>query len=183
MAEKKVINLLYRWRVRVGSLGLVVALIFAAPTGLSLLAGLVICFLGLGLRAWACGHLEKDKALTISGPYRFTRNPLYLGNLIIGLSVVIAARSMVVLSYFLFYFLLFYPVIISYEKQKMKQIFPEDYHQFENQVPLFFPSLKPALPRNNRRFQWSLYQKNRELRAVGAALIFWALLLSKMLFL
>jgi len=180
MGKKKIIALIYRWRVRVGSLGLLLALILAKPSWLSLGVGLSVCGLGLGLRTWACGHLEKDKALTISGPYRFTRNPLYLGNLIIGLSVVIGARSVIVLFYFLFYFLLFYPVIISVEKQKMQQIFPHEYPEFENQVPLFFPSLKPSLPRNNRRFQWSLYQKNKEIRALWAALIFWSLLTIKM---
>jgi len=178
--EKKIVPFLYRWRVRVGSLGLLLALLLAKPTWCSLLVGLGVCLVGLGLRTWACGHLEKDKALTISGPYRFTRNPLYLGNLIIGLSVVIGARSLIVFIYFLSYFLLFYPVIISVEKQKMQQIFPNEYRKFENQVPLFFPCLKPSLPRNDRRFQWSLYQKNREIRALWAALVFWGLLVIKM---
>lgn len=183
MLNKKSINLIYKWRVKAGTLGLVLALFFAQPTISSFLAGFTICGLGLALRAWACGHLKKDKSLAISGPYRFTRNPLYLGNLIIGLSVVITSLSLIVAIYFVLYFFIFYPVIIVVEKEKMKQRFPEEYNQFEEHVPLFFPTLKPSLPQNNPRFSWSLYLQNKEWRAVVAGFLFWGIILAKMLLL
>lgn len=183
MKNKKILQLLYGWRVRMGSLGLLLALILAKPSPLSLGVGFAVCYLGLGLRAWACGHLKKDKSLAISGPYRFTRNPLYLGNLVIGISVVIASRSVVVVAYFILYFLIFYPVIVSVEKAKMKQRFPAEYLQFEENVPLFFPTLKPSLPRSDQRFKWSFYYQNKEWRAGLASFLFWVILFAKLLLL
>ena len=51
---------------------------------------------GEALRIWAAGHLEKGREVTRSGPYRWTRHPLYIGSAIIALGVVIAARSAIV---------------------------------------------------------------------------------------
>ena len=87
MAESKVFSTLYTWRVRVALLALILTVLFAEPTLLSLLVCLAVTSAGLSLRLWACGHLKKEKELTTSGPYRYTRNPLYLGNVFIGIGV------------------------------------------------------------------------------------------------
>jgi protein-S-isoprenylcysteine O-methyltransferase Ste14 len=172
---------IYRWRVRFSLAGLISAVLLARPNFHSLLAGMGFCILGLLLRAWACGHLKKDVRLTTTGPYRYTRNPLYLANLIIGLSVVAAARSWWVLGIFSFYFLLFYPVIIKREKEKMEEFFPEKYAEYSKKVPLFFPSVRPFPSVPGISFDWTLYKKNRERRAAVAAVFFWAALTLKML--
>jgi len=91
MSEFSLEKKLYRWRVRAGFLGIIVTIIIAKPSLLSLLTAMGICSLALILRTWAAGHLKKEKELTISGPYQYSRNPLYLGNVIIGISVVIGA--------------------------------------------------------------------------------------------
>ncbi|TET73004.1 MAG: hypothetical protein E3J44_01730, partial [Candidatus Aminicenantes bacterium] len=72
-------KIVYRWRVRAASIGLILAIIFARPDLTSFLTGLGVCFLGLLIRTWSAGHLRKEKELAISGPYQYTRNPLYLG--------------------------------------------------------------------------------------------------------
>ena len=78
---------------------------------------------GLLLRAWASGHLRKEKELTISGPYQYTRNPLYLGSLVIGAAIVIGCRSWWIFVIFILYFLLFYPVAVLFEQEKMIALF------------------------------------------------------------
>jgi protein-S-isoprenylcysteine O-methyltransferase Ste14 len=150
-------------------------IIIAQPALVSLLAGGTICCLGLVFRGWASGHLRKEKELTVSGPYRYTRNPLYFGNLIIGIGVVVAAHSWWVAGIVVVYFLLFYPVIIRVEIERMKRLFPEKYRDYSQRASLFWPALKSSLPLSHR-FSWNLYKKNKEYRALVGALAFWVLL-------
>jgi protein-S-isoprenylcysteine O-methyltransferase Ste14 len=86
--------LLTRFRVAIGFAlaGLVVWL--ARPTWPAWTAGLLIAAAGELLRIWAAGHLEKSREVTSSGPYRFTRHPLYLGSTLIGIGVAVAARDL-----------------------------------------------------------------------------------------
>ena len=174
---------IYPWRVRSGAAGIIPALILSRPNIYSLLAGVGLTFAGLFLRAWASGHLRKEKELTISGPYQHTRNPLYLGSLVMGAAIVIGCRSWWVLGIFTLYFLLFYPAAVLFEQEKMIELFPEAYAAYSREVPLFFPVFKPAQLKPNITFSWALYKQNKEIRAFWGALIFWALVTLKFIFL
>ncbi len=85
-------TVLARARVPLGFVFGVLVLVFAAPTLRSLIAGSTIALFGEAVRFWAAGHLEKGLEVTRSGPYRFTRHPLYLGSAIIGAGVAVAAN-------------------------------------------------------------------------------------------
>ena len=176
MAESKIFSTIYTWRVRSGFLALILSVLFAQPTLLSLLVGLAVISTGLALRLWACGHLKKEKELTTSGPYRYTRNPLYLGNVFIGIGVVIGSNSWRVILIFAIYFFAFYPVIILEEKGRMQKFFPLQYNPYSQKVPLFFPNFRPSWPKSPRKFSWQLFKKNKETRALFGALIYWAVL-------
>ena len=176
MTESKIFTLIYTWRVRVGLPALILTVLFARPTLFSLLAGLAVTIVGLSLRLWACGHLKKEKELTTSGPYRFTRNPLYLGNVFIGIGIVIGSNSWLVIAIFSIYFLLFYPVIILVEKGRMQKLFPPQYSLYSKNVPLFFPNFRLSWPKSPQKFNWQLCKKNKETRALFGALIYWAVL-------
>ena len=175
-------NKLYRWRVRAGFIGLILAVLLSRPTLFSILVGIAICLLGLGLRAWACGHIKKEKELAVSGPYQFTRNPLYLANFIIGVSVATASYSWWMAGIFAVYFLLFYPVALKREREKMKALFPGEYEKYKKKVPLFFPSFRHYIGLQAPRFSWQLYFKNKEYRALLGALIFWLIIILKFIF-
>ncbi|NOR12213.1 MAG: hypothetical protein GQ545_03070 [Candidatus Aminicenantes bacterium] len=180
MSESGFSNIIYKWRVRSGLISAILSLILAKPTFYSLIAGAVITVLGLTIRIWACGNLRKEKELTTSGPYRYTRNPLYFGSMILGISTVVACQSWGVLAIFLANFLIIYPVVIRAEKEKMSQLFPEKYREYRKHVPLFFPTLKPKLPRDpEHRFIWELYKQNRENRALLGSVIFYICLIIK----
>jgi protein-S-isoprenylcysteine O-methyltransferase Ste14 len=181
MPDSKIWKFIYTWRVRFGFLGIVLALLLSRPTVISLLVGLMITDVGLLLRFWACGFLRKDKRLAVSGPYRYTRNPLYLGNLIIGIGVVAGSYSVWVALIFLLYFLIFHPVIILVEKTRMKNLFPEEYEEYSQRVPLFFPALRPSLPKSHQKFSLELFQKNKEYRALLGAVIFWTIIAVKLI--
>lgn len=173
----------YKWRVRIGFLGILLAIILSKPTYDSIYYGAVLLFFGILIRIWSCGHIKKEKELTISGPYRYTRNPLYFGNLILGSGIVISTRSRWIFAYFIVYFLLFYPIIINKEKNKMKELFPKEYEEFSKKVPLFIPRLKATLKSSSTRFSWVLYIKNKEYRALIGAILFWLILAAKISFL
>lgn len=88
-----IMRTLARRRVPLGFVSGVAALVLASPTAQSLLLGGCLAVLGEAVRIWAAGHLEKSREVTTSGPYRFTRHPLYLGSAIMTLGFVIAAHS------------------------------------------------------------------------------------------
>jgi protein-S-isoprenylcysteine O-methyltransferase Ste14 len=182
MSKTDFIDVIYRWRVRYGLFGVLLAAILARPTLWSIAIGFLVCIPGLLIRCWACGNIRKEKKLAMTGPYRYTRNPLYFGNLILGIGIVIGARSWFVLGIFIIYFLVFYPIIINQEKKRMNEFFPEEYEEYKNKTPLFFPTLKPSLPQYKQTFSWTQYRRNREIRALTGVLIFWAIMIVKALF-
>lgn len=172
---------IHHWRTRAVFIGLILVLILSKPSLVSFVLGLGICLLGLLIRTWASGHLIKEKKLVVSGPYQYTRNPLYFANLIIGISVVVGSLSWFVLIIFVVYFLLFYPPAVKKERTKMKNLFSKEYEDYESKVPLFLPSLKPHRPPEKKQFSWGLYKKNKEYRAILGGVLFWMLLAGKMI--
>jgi protein-S-isoprenylcysteine O-methyltransferase Ste14 len=171
-----------RLRVRAGLFLALAVVLLARPTWASVLLGILISFLGLVIRAWASGHLRKEKALAVSGPYRYSRNPLYVGNFLLGIGITAGARSWWVLGLCVAYYAIFYPMIIRRERERMKNLFPQQYSEYGKKVPLFFPSPRKHLPANGR-FSWSLYKRNREYRALLGTILVWLVLAAKLLML
>jgi protein-S-isoprenylcysteine O-methyltransferase Ste14 len=85
-----------RLRVTIGFVSSIFVLWLAHPTPRSLAIGAVVAAIGEAVRVWAAGHLEKGREVTRSGPYGFTRHPLYLGSSLIGVGMAIASASLVV---------------------------------------------------------------------------------------
>jgi protein-S-isoprenylcysteine O-methyltransferase Ste14 len=181
MFERPFFKAIYRWRVRAGSLAFLICIVLAKPIWKSVAIGAGISLAGLLMRAWAAGHLKKEKELAVSGPYRFSRNPLYLGNLILGLSLAIGSNSAIVAIIFVAYFLIFYPVIILTERERMKRLFPDKYKEYIKHVPLLFPWRKPMVCREKVGFDWRLYRSNKEYRALFGSLIYWLILSARIL--
>jgi len=182
MADHKLCEFIYRWRVRAGTLGALGVIVLARPSWTTLLAGFCLSFMGLGLRAWAAGHLKKEKVLAVSGPYRHTRNPLYLGNLLIGVAMAVGSWSWGSAAILAAYFLVFYPVVINEERKRMKALFPVDYEAYGKRVPLFFPSVRKSPAYQNGPFSCALYRKNKEQRALFGTVAFWIVLIARMYF-
>lgn len=181
MFERPFFKAIYRWRVRAALIAFLACLALAKPTWKSIILGTALSLVGLLVRAWASGHLKKEKELAVSGPYRFSRNPLYLGNLILGLSLAVGANSLIVFIIFAVYFLAFYPVIILAERERMKKLFPDKYKEYIKHVPLFFPWRKPLAAGDDVRFDWSLYIRNREYRALLGGAVYWLILSARII--
>jgi protein-S-isoprenylcysteine O-methyltransferase Ste14 len=84
-----------RLRVTIGFIEGVVVLWLARPSPRSLAMGALVAVAGEAIRVWAAGHLEKGREVTTSGPYAFTRHPLYLGSSIMGIGLAIACANLV----------------------------------------------------------------------------------------
>lgn len=145
----------------------------SAPTWTSLAFGLPVSLIGLMLRAWAAGHLEKNRALAESGPYAHVRNPLYIGTLAVAGGFVLASRQWVLGVIFAAVFLLIYLPVVELEEQHLRSLFPE-YADYSRRVPRMWP----RIGKSSGNFQWSLYQRNQEYQAlagflVGVAVLIW----------
>jgi protein-S-isoprenylcysteine O-methyltransferase Ste14 len=162
-------------RVPAGFVLVAAFLYFADPNSRSLAAGLAIAFGGLVVRAWAAGHLEKNRQLAVSGPYGYVRNPLYLGTLIVAVGFVIAARRWQLGMLFAVVFGAIYLPVIELEEQHLRGLFPS-YNDYAARVRLFVPRF--GAHRTSRRFEWRLYVANREYQAAlgflaGVAVLVW----------
>jgi len=153
----------------------------ARPTWRFLALGAVLIVPGLLIRALASGHVRKNEALAMSGPYAYTRNPLYLGSLLIGIGFAVAARSWWVgVALMVMFFAIYVPVIRD-EEAFLRQRFPE-FEEYARRVPRIFPRLVARSGKNEApAFSMDLYLKHREYNALLGALAMLAALICKML--
>ena len=169
-----------RWRVPLGFLCAALFLFFAHPRPATLIAGAAVSLLGLALRAWAAGHIKKNSALAISGPYAYTRNPLYLGSFFLGLGFTIGSGRWMLGLLFAVLFLGIYLPVMRVESGTLAQLFGESFQEYARAVPLFFPRMSPYLGAELKmEFDRSLYMRYREYRAALGLLIAWGLLVFK----
>lgn len=171
-------------RIRV-PLGFVFAVLYfwlARPTWRFIAFGAILIVPGLLIRALASGHVRKNEALATSGPYAYTRNPLYLGSLLIGIGFAIAARSWWVgIVLIAMFFAIYLPVIRS-EEMFLRTKFLE-FDEYMRHVPRLFPRITPysSSRDNGGGFSVDLYQKHREYNALLGALAMLAVLAAKMM--
>ena len=153
-------------RLRVPS-GFLLVITFAwlsHPTRNSLLLGAPVSVLGLLVRAWAAGHLAKDRQLCRSGPYAWSRNPLYIGTLLVACGLVVAGRSLALAAIFAVVFLLIYLPVIELEEQHLSDLF-SDFDEFARSVPRLIGIPKRAA-KTGAHFRTQLYVYNREYQAL-----------------
>jgi protein-S-isoprenylcysteine O-methyltransferase Ste14 len=163
-------KLLARFRVFLGFVFAAVALWLATPTRDSLLIGAAIMIAGECMRIWAAGHLEKSKEVTRSGPYRFTRHPLYLGSTLIGFGFAIAARHPVVAVIVAGYLVLTLTAAIRSEEAHLRKKFGDEYDAYTE---------KRAVPMQ-RSFSWRRAMGNREYNAMAGLASALAVLTAKL---
>jgi len=147
---------------------------WSSPTVESMLWGVPVAVLGLLLRGWAAGHLAKNRRLATGGPYAMTRNPLYLGTLLVAAGLAMASREVMLAALFAAAFALVYLPAIELEEQHLRKLFPE-YEEYARRVP----RLGLRLARGGERFQFALYRKNEEYKAAAGFLAAVALLVWK----
>lgn len=165
---------LARWRVRLGYLLAILVLWVSRPIPRSILYGAILGTIGLFIRARAAGYLHKQQVLTMTGPYAYTRNPLYLGSAILSLGVAVAANSWIAAAILVGYFAIVYSVVMRREEQELRQHHGAAFDEYARTVPLFLPRLTAAKlsTASSGSFSFLQYKKNQEYRAaIGFLLV------------
>ncbi len=114
--------------------------------------------------------LRKHERLATSGPYAFTRNPLYFGSVLFAAGFSVASHSWISAALLAAYLAVFYPVVIRREQGELETLYGSAFLAYASRVPAFWPRLTPA-PSNGEHFSWQQYRKNREYEAaIGLAI-------------
>ena len=148
--------LLARRRVPLGFATSAIALVLASPTPASMLWGLPVAVLGEVIRVWAAGHLEKSREVTRSGPYRFSRHPLYVGSSVMGAGIAIASASVWVALCAAVYLSVTLTAAIRSEEAFLKRKFGSEYDDY----------CRGQAAEVRRAFSWARAWRNREWRAI-----------------
>jgi len=168
-----------RIRVPLGFVFAALYLWFARPTWASIAAGSAIAASGVWLRALASGHVKKNEELTTTGPYAHTRNPLYLGSILIGLGFALASLSVVVALLLVLLFVLIYVPVVRSEEAYLSNRFP-GFAEYAAKVPRFGWRFTTE-GHGKAAFSGELYRKHREYNALIGAVLMVAALVAKML--
>ncbi len=175
-------------RIRV-PLGFVFAGIYiwlARPTFTSMAWSLLLVLPGLWLRGYAAGYVKKNAELTMTGPYAYTRNPLYLGSMLIAFGFAAASRSIVIVLLLAVLFAIIYIPVIHSEEAFLRSKFP-DFDAYAARVPRLLP--RPRVRTSDSRpkteqgsFSFPLYRKHREYNALMGATAIYAVLALRIIF-
>ena len=158
-----------RLRVPIGFVSAVLVLWLAHPTARSLAIGTIIAVVGEALRVWAAGHLEKGREVTVSGPYAFTRHPLYVGSTIIGIGLAVGSASGVAGVVIASYLAITLSAAVRTEEAHLTEKFGAAY-----------PEYRAGRGANARReFSFARVMRNREYRAIAGLVIAVAVLAAK----
>lgn len=164
------IRLLARFRVFLGFVFAAIVLWLATPSPRSLLIGAAMAIVGESIRLWAAGHLEKSKEVTQSGPYRYTRHPLYLGSSLIGIGVAVIANNAIVAAIVIGYLVLTLTAAMRSEEAHLREKFGDAYDAYAQK----------RAPMVERSFSWQRAMYNREHHTIAGLMAGIAILAGKM---
>lgn len=171
-----------RARVPLGFLFAAAYLWWARPAWSFVALGAVFIATGISIRAAASGYIQKNRELTTTGPYAYTRNPLYLGSILMAVGFVVAARNPWIAVAAVAMFVIIYLPVVRAEEQYLRTTFP-GYDDYAVEVPRFFPRVRPYRPNPGERGSYSsaLYMRHREYNAVLGSILILAALIAKMM--
>jgi len=125
-------------------IGAFLLVIFAKPRFPGILIGMILIFLGEGIRIWAAGHLQKNEILTVTGPYAYVKNPLYIGSIFITAGFCILADNIYFLAAAFFMFCFHYiPYKRRVEGDRLRKIFGSPFEDYDGKVPDYLPRWTP----------------------------------------
>ncbi|MGI4755941.1 MAG: methyltransferase family protein [Janthinobacterium lividum] len=165
-------------RIRV-PLGFVFAALFlwlARPSVQSLLLSLLLVVPGLLLRGYAAGYVRKNAELTQTGPYAYTRNPLYLGSMLAAFGFTAASRQWPLVLLLAVLFLFIYLPVIRSEEKFLRAHFLE-FEAYAARVPRLLPRLAVPAGERTGAFSPEQYKKHREYNSLAGACAIYAALI------
>jgi len=170
-----------RIRVPLGFVFVVFYFWLARPVPESLWMSLVLVVPGILLRGYASGYVRKNAELATTGPYAYTRNPLYLGSILIAFGFALAARSAwIALALTLLFLVIYWPVILS-EEEYLRAHFA-GYEEYARRVPRLLPRLRTRGDNSGGGFSSELYRKHREYNSLLGTICIYLALVARMFF-
>ena len=160
-------HVIFKNRITLSFAGAAIFLYFASPSRTSVVAGIPFIILGEIMRTWASGYIKKNEELSQTGPYAITRNPLYVGNFLIGAGFSVMTGRLLLFLLFIVVFIYIYRVTIQNEETFLSARFGETFSRYKERVPVFFPikffSSRSASHDNSAaHFSWNLVIQHRE---------------------
>ncbi len=135
-------------------IGGILLILFSKPNPTGIVVGLILIILGEAIRIWAAGHLQKNEVLTVSGPYSYVKNPLYIGSIFITTGFCILSDNIYILAALTFMFCFHYiPYKKRVEGDRLRKIFGVKYEDYDQKVPEYIPRLTPYSEENSK---WQL---------------------------
>ena len=124
--------------------------------------GLSLFFAGVFLRVWAQQHihyrLRIKKALTVTGPYKYVRNPIYLGNTAMLMGMTALSELLWFLPLTLLWCTLVYALVVRREEKHLLGKYGAPYRRYLEDVPRWIPRLPARMVTNDdsdaKRFFW-----------------------------
>ena len=154
-------------------------LLIARPTPLSIALGAVPVVLGIAIRVWASGFLDKGGALCVAGPYRCVRHPLYLGSLLAALGFVVMMNVIWGWIIILPAFLLLCALQVVAEERHLRSLYGDAHADFARSVPVLVPLPGKTARDSGGRWEMARALRNREHYHVIATLLLAALFFAK----
>jgi len=162
----RLLVLLSRWRVNLGTALTLLAMALAHPGHPEILRAMPLVLLGVAIRTWARGHLDRRHRLTQTGPYRLVRHPLYVGSFLIGLGVSAMLGTWLLPVLFTTTYLAMYLPKGIREDRYLLSRYGEEYREYAARVGAVFPRLSTAAvgPGGGPaiRFEWERVIGHRE---------------------
>jgi len=131
-------------------IGALLLVIFAKPNLPGMIVGIILIIIGEGIRIWAAGHLQKNDILTVTGPYAYVKNPLYIGSILITTGFCILADNIYLLAAATFMFCFHYiPYKKRVEGDRLRKIFGSQFEDYDQKVLDYIPRRTPYSSQKN----------------------------------
>ena len=141
----------------------IVYIVFAYMHGIELLPGVWLVLAGLLVRCWAAGYIKKIRVLTIAGPYAYVRNPLYVGNFLMGLGFCLFVQHIMLSLIYIVLFSFLYIGTMKKEEAVLTDLFKGEYINYKKEVPAFIPRIIPYTSKQSMRYSLKQAHYNGEL--------------------
>ena len=133
-------------------IGAILLVFFAKPNIIGILVGAILILFGEAIRIWAAGHLQKNEILTVTGPYAYVKNPLYIGTILITTGFCIFANNIYLLAAAALAFCFHYiPYKMRIEGDRLHKIFGSRYDDYNDKVPEYIPN---RIPYSDQKAPW-----------------------------
>ncbi|MEN6521674.1 MAG: isoprenylcysteine carboxylmethyltransferase family protein [Armatimonadota bacterium] len=146
-------------------------LLFGKPVFSTFLAGLVLVVFGEAIRIWSAGHLIKSEVLTVSGPFSYVRNPLYIGSFFITCGYCTMTAGWLVWAIVMPLFFAFHGAAVIWEERFLVEQFGDDFKLYCERVPRIIPSIKANVEAEGHRFSIKQANLNKEGKTIIGTLI------------